>query len=149
MIKNILSKVIPGIALVAVAVLAFCFGNASASAQAPARQAAQSVTVAQPQPMQPAVTDQAAPTTDSTRSPQAAASQGEAAPRVVYVVVREADVIRYAPAYYGPQYYNAEPLCTDPFTEIRVNPIPWPVNYCTPSLFGPVREFRRGRNVRR
>jgi len=120
--KTLLLKFIPGIALVAVAALAFVAGNAKAENRTVA-----AVGVEQPRTEQPAV-----------GSPPAVS---EPAPRVVYVVVREADVIRWAPAYYGPQCYAA-PVSCDPFTEVRVNPIPYPVNYCAPSLFGPVREFR-------
>jgi hypothetical protein len=43
--------------------------------------------------------------------------------QVVYVE-REASPYSYAPAYYGRGYVNEAP-CVDPFTEIRVNPIPF------------------------
>lgn len=122
--KTLLFKFIPGIALVAVALLAFAAGNAKAENKQAVSGQPSAVSVEQPRPMAPEP-----------------APDRETPPRVVYVVVREADVIRWAPAYYGAQCYAA-PVSCDPFTEVRVNPIPYPPNYCAPSLFSVIGERR-------
>lgn len=49
--------------------------------------------------------------------------------RVIYV----AEPIRWAPAYYGPHAYDNASRFSDPFTAIRVNPIPYP-DYSRPVL---------------
>ncbi len=125
--RTLLLKFIPGVVLVTATLLAFAAGNARAENKQPAQRPP--VVVAQPTPMQP----------EADRP--AYAPQGDAPARqVIYVVLRERDQITWAPGYYGPQYCDTRPMATDPFTEVRVNPIPWPVNYVAPSLFGPVCE---------
>lgn len=137
--KSLIAKFIPGIVLITAALLAFAVGNARAESKGGTAQ--QTSATAQP----PKIVER----DDCCADGQPATASAAPAGQVVYIVVRQADVIQWAPAYYGPQYCDTRPLATDPFTEVRVNPIPWPANYVAPQLFSPIREFHHGRNARR
>ena len=140
--KTLLLKLVPGIAatLAAIALGALAMSRAQSNNNAPAP----AYQVPAPAPNPAPVVIQQAPQPAVMVCPNCGATVvNDPATRQVYFQ----EPIAYAPAYYGPQYYDNTSQFSDPFTAIRVNPIPWPVNYYAPRAFGygPPRGFAPAR----